>query len=306
MPEREPPLHYSHLGLSLELPFAARRLRAPHSTQREADVRVRLASLPPELQIGLSTVRHVRDNHGFLFDAPDIGRFWVPDARSVVIEAHPGASESDLELVLFSEALASLLWQRQEVPLHANAVSINGRGLLITGPSGAGKSTLCAQLVARGGRLIADDFCRTVPEPSPNAWHLPPGGQTLMLWQDQLSTLPNATATKLRPGLDKYAAALDHNQLVDSTTALAGIVVLAEGRDTLEIERLDSKSAFNALHELIFRPDYARTQDERTRHFSLLAELALAIPVLRITRPGNADTGPQTAEAALRFLDSTG
>ncbi|MEM9060094.1 MAG: HPr kinase/phosphatase C-terminal domain-containing protein [Pseudomonadota bacterium] len=41
--------------------------------------------------------------------------------------------------------------------LHASAVAIAGRGCLITGPSGSGKSTLVMEIMALGGRLVADD-----------------------------------------------------------------------------------------------------------------------------------------------------
>jgi HPr kinase/phosphorylase len=41
--------------------------------------------------------------------------------------------------------------------LHASAVSLGGRALLILGPSGSGKSGLALQLMALGAGLIADD-----------------------------------------------------------------------------------------------------------------------------------------------------
>jgi HPr kinase/phosphorylase len=44
--------------------------------------------------------------------------------------------------------------------LHATAVALEGRALLILGPSGAGKSSLALQLMALGARLVSDD--RTV------------------------------------------------------------------------------------------------------------------------------------------------
>lgn len=41
--------------------------------------------------------------------------------------------------------------------IHASAVSINGRGVIIQGQSGTGKSALALQLIALGAVLIADD-----------------------------------------------------------------------------------------------------------------------------------------------------
>ncbi len=41
--------------------------------------------------------------------------------------------------------------------LHASAVAVAGRGLLILGASGAGKSGLALRMMALGARLVADD-----------------------------------------------------------------------------------------------------------------------------------------------------
>ena len=41
--------------------------------------------------------------------------------------------------------------------LHATAVAVQGRGLIIRGASGSGKSGLALQLMAFGAQLVADD-----------------------------------------------------------------------------------------------------------------------------------------------------
>ncbi|MCU0802244.1 MAG: HPr kinase/phosphatase C-terminal domain-containing protein [Rhodobacteraceae bacterium] len=44
------------------------------------------------------------------------------------------------------------------VLLHASAVAIDGRGLLITGAAGKGKSTLALALIGFGAVLVSDDL----------------------------------------------------------------------------------------------------------------------------------------------------
>lgn len=44
--------------------------------------------------------------------------------------------------------------------LHANAVALDGKAVLILGPSGSGKSTLALAMMAQGAQLIADDRVR--------------------------------------------------------------------------------------------------------------------------------------------------
>jgi HPr kinase/phosphorylase len=41
--------------------------------------------------------------------------------------------------------------------VHATAVAIDGRAVLLRGPSGSGKSDLALRLIAAGGQLVADD-----------------------------------------------------------------------------------------------------------------------------------------------------
>lgn len=47
--------------------------------------------------------------------------------------------------------------------LHASAVAIDGRGLLIAGRAGSGKSSLALQLMALGADLVSDDRVEVTP-----------------------------------------------------------------------------------------------------------------------------------------------
>lgn len=58
----------------------------------------------------------------------------------------------------FGGAVALLMALRGMAPLHASAVAIGGRAVLVCGAGGAGKSSFAATLVGQGGRLISDDL----------------------------------------------------------------------------------------------------------------------------------------------------
>jgi HPr kinase/phosphorylase len=50
----------------------------------------------------------------------------------------------------------------ESIIVHASAVAIAGRGVLILGASGSGKSALALALIGRGAALVADDRVRLV------------------------------------------------------------------------------------------------------------------------------------------------
>ena len=79
------------------------------------------------------------------------GDFVIPDAAPLPLAQGLLAAEMGMNLQM-------ALGQRGYLLLHASAAERNGRAVLMTGISGAGKSTLAALLMARGWRLMGDEF----------------------------------------------------------------------------------------------------------------------------------------------------
>jgi HPr kinase/phosphorylase len=69
------------------------------------------------------------------------------------------------------------LWPPEALPatLHATAVSVAGRGVLIRGPAGCGKSSLALQLMALGAGLISDDLVTLIAHDAEVELARPPG-----------------------------------------------------------------------------------------------------------------------------------
>lgn len=103
-----------------------------------------------------------------LFAARPWRRFIRPSVMIGGDYTIPGAAPLPLSLGLLAAEmgmnLQMALAQRRYLLLHASAVERDGRALLMTGLSGAGKSTLAALLMARGWRLMGDEFALVDPE----------------------------------------------------------------------------------------------------------------------------------------------
>ena len=84
------------------------------------------------------------------------GDFVIPDAAPLPLSMGLLAAEMGMNLQM-------ALGQRRYLLLHASAVERDGKALLMTGISGAGKSTLAALLMARGWRLMGDEFALVDP-----------------------------------------------------------------------------------------------------------------------------------------------
>nr|WP_315382875.1 HprK-related kinase A [uncultured Sphingomonas sp.] len=79
------------------------------------------------------------------------GDFVIPDAAPLPLAQGLLAAEMGMNLQV-------ALGLRRYLLLHAAMVERDGRAVLMTGISGAGKSTLAALLMARGWRLMGDEF----------------------------------------------------------------------------------------------------------------------------------------------------
>lgn len=147
------------------------------------------------------TFHMARDRDGaFVFDHPFHGRHRVsPEGTEVCCAPPPELPEWLWQRLLVGQLLplASLLQGCE--PLHASAVAIGGRALLLMGTSGAGKSSVALHLAAAGASLIADDV--SALELRGDTVVLHPGPGLASIDQDELARMPpEATAAWSRLG----------------------------------------------------------------------------------------------------------
>ena len=226
------------------------------------------ADVAPEIEIRLGAVPdRLTDpiiSGPFLeIDAAGTGRvmvagvasFLIQAGRLIVIEPLMPETAPDIRQFLFGTAFGLLCHQRSWLPLHAGAVAVGGRALILAGASGAGKSTLVAALARRGHGVLADDVSviewRDASEPL-----LLPAVAWPKLWRDTITALglPLEEAARVRAGLEKYRPSGFAPPAAPSLPlgAVIHLVAIQDAGDE-RVERLRGMEAMAKLRENVYR-----------------------------------------------------
>lgn len=271
-----------------------------------ADVRIVLGRVAVR-----SDARGYHMANGAEYHAPSIGRFAMRGGREIVVDPDPDCSPRTLRVHLLGSVLGAILHQRRVLPLHANAVEMDGRAVAFMGPSGAGKSTLAGWFTDRGCRLLSDDVC-AVRIDEAKVW-AEPGIPRLRLWREALlasgrTPEDHHPSVEGRPDYDKFDVALPVDRVVRGPLPLAGIYVLERGEQ--DLHRLRGVEAVSQLMVNTYRPGFLRAAGHQADHWRVCAALAERVPVFRITRPwsvqGYADHAERIEEHARSVAAAAG
>jgi hypothetical protein len=222
-----------------------------------------------------------------LLTIPRVGRYLISGGREVVVDPAPGASERNVRLFLLGSAFGALLHQRGLLPLHANAIEIDGRAFAFCGHSGAGKSTVAAWFHDRGHRILADDVCVIGFDASGGAVAFP-GIPRLRLWREALEASGREAGafTRSFDDLDKYDVPT-HRDAPPRSLPLAAIYLLRrteDGAAPAEVKRLAGVEAVETLVSNTYRGGYLKTIGRTGAHLAACLAVARAIPVFLAER----------------------
>ena len=141
----------------------------------------------------------------FLLTLQDVARYLVQNGNEIIVAPEPNSLESDVRVFLLGSCIGALLHQRGILVLHAGAVYTDQGAVLFTGPSGCGKSTLLGELMRRGFKMMVEDVCGVVLDPTGMPLVLP-GYPRTRLWSDVDHKLEQDISTMERtcPAMGKY------------------------------------------------------------------------------------------------------
>jgi hypothetical protein len=201
------------------------------------------------------------------------------DAARGRVEVPPAVDAIAREERLWGIPTSLCAIARGDHPLHAAAVDIGGRAVLLAGPGRHGKTTLAAASHAHGFRLLSEDasVCRPSAEPS-----VLPGPALLRLRRDSYERLQVPDVELVGEDPDRLHLALSpHRRGTTDPVPIAALVLLRVG-DEIHLDRVDATSAIQELWHLSF---WLPGDDGRANAFRSIADLASRIPVWNLTRP---------------------
>lgn len=274
---------YSVFGLAIQSEIALPEL-LPSDRHSNADVVISGGSVP-EIDAAPSGISAY--NGALVFAVPGVARYLIADGRSITVDAEHCAPDRNVRLFLLGSALGALLHQRGLLPLHANAVEVDGRAVAFMGESGAGKSTLAAWFHDQGHRVIADDVC-VVGFDASGEPYAAPGLPRLRLWAEALELMGRESDSLDRSYVgeeqyDKFDVPIDPDFTARTAIPLAGLYVLNRGEE-FSVERLKGIKAAEVIFANTYRGAYVRAAGGQQNHWQASIGLIRSLPVFQASR----------------------
>ena len=277
---------------------------APRPFSAEPDVSIAQGTIAADHSLGDGM--HSVDGAAVLV-VGGVGRYLIEGGARIVVEPAAGADERNVRLFLLGSAFGVLIHQRGLLPLHANAIEIDGRAIAFTGAPGAGKSTLAAWFHDRDYSILADDVC-VVRLDSKHRPVAVPGLPRLRLWREALEASGRVVGSYQRSFLgdddwDKYDVPLDSERVAAGEAQLAAVYLLERGPE-LRIEPLNGLDAAQVLIENTYRGEYIPAVGDAERHWRTCVELAKRVPVFRVEREWQLSTFDRQVREVLLHVEA--
>jgi hypothetical protein len=168
-----------------------------------------------------------------------------------------------------------------QLPLHAAAVVVDGRAVLLAAPGRHGKTTLAAAFHRAGFHLLSEDVSRVTTDLEPSVY---PGAAMLRLRHDVRTGLGDLPATEaVLEDEDRVHLRLRRARRGGGLPfPVAAVVMLHVGGDSPHLERVGAVEATRDLWALSFK---LPSDSDRQRGFLAAGSFAAAVPAWNLTRP---------------------
>ncbi|MBA4763233.1 MAG: serine kinase [Sphingomonas sp.] len=278
---------YTLFGWRVQSALPLPELRPWRGDDRLPDLTIAVGAVPPvDPTLPAQTPGVQVQSQGLRVAIPQVADYLIAAGRHVTIAPLMPRDAPLIRVFLLGTVLALICFQRGLVPLHASAVDIGGRALLISGASGAGKSTLAAAFSAQGYRLLGDDLCALqLDEGQP--LRILSAFPRVKLWDDTARQLRVSTddLDRSREGLEKFNLPLPETRFQPDALPPGQIVFLKTERDG-QLAAPHPLVGVTAMrrHDLVHRWKLAAALGYQPLIFKAMARLADRVPMVEVSR----------------------
>jgi hypothetical protein len=298
--------HYSIFGFVIASDLELPELRPIAARATDPDIVISIGDIAdPERAPGL----YKRDK-GAMLNIDNVARFAISGGARILVEPLPGTPLANIRLFLLGSAMGMLIHQRGLLPLHGNAIEIDGRAFAFVGHSGAGKSTLAAWFHDHGYRILSDDVC-VVRFDADGRPMLDAGIPRLRLWREAIEASGRVADAYQRSfagdeAQDKYDVPVAAAATVDRALPLAAVYALRRG-DALKINRLGPVDSAEVLFANTYRGGYLDQTATNARHWEACLDVIRRVRVFDLVRPWDLGAlGKHASTIARHALGSSG
>jgi len=298
---------YTIYGLKLSSDSSIPGLRAKNEGPFSADVCVELRAQPEWVRDGLELPAVIlqslpaspeTQDPAFVLTSFGDGRFFqlsysdgacfVVDEAATRVWGTGGEflTMEDLSTYFLGPVMGFILRKRGTMALHASAVCMDDKAIVLTGEAGAGKSTTAAALALRGAAVLCEDIAAV--EERDGAFSIELGYPRICLWPSSVEMLMGSADAlpRLTPNWDKCFLPLDGHlaRLETMKRPLGAIYILAARETAANAPRIEDVSNREVLLELVQNTymNWLLDRRQRAAEFELLAYLVSRVPVRRI------------------------
>lgn len=261
-------------GLTWQSEFQLEHFSAASDEAQPPDVIVRHVRKLVDRPEGRTINRGTVYADGFRFTWSDIVTFDSFDGVRIEVLPLTGWTGA-LPWPFYSTVTALLLAWRGKLPLHASAIRIAGKAVLLCGPSGAGKSTLCAALVANGAELLSDDLTIIAPGSFGQPPHILPGRPGVRLFSAIAAQLPGAVISPLNDDHRHKVMAEWPSNSANGPSAIAAVILLQD-----QSAPINPAARIALLRRQLFRPQWLDLLPHAQSRFSALAAVVQSAKML--------------------------
>lgn len=277
---------YRAFGLNIEAEMELPELPiAPDKAV--ADLEVCFGDAPATVDGGTAIETGVTAAPGILLIDSKPARYLVREGREIFVAPKTGASARDIRAYVLGSAIGAVLHQRGILPLHANAVVIDGQAVAFAGFAGAGKSTLADHFRRRGRSVLCDDVCAITFDRAGKAlaW---PGIPRIKLWGDALAAFGRTARgfDRVLDGEDKFSLPFQAHPLA-GPVKLGRIYMLTRAeteKAAAAVWPLTGFGAYAAINANTYRREFAAPLGMAGALFANVMSLLNSTPLFQVER----------------------